>query len=111
MTDHVDPSAAADAQRQPTVTFPAFVLSLVHTAAVHFGDVADPATGTPSPVNLAGAHQIIEILALLEQKTRGNLSPEERQMMEQVLYELRLRFVEVAGATPPPSAESRIILP
>ena len=40
---------------------------------------------------------MIEILALLEQKTRGNLTAEERQVLEQVLYELRMRFVEAAG--------------
>ena len=48
---------------------------------------------------------MIDILALLERKTRGNLSAEERQLVEQLLYELRLRFVE-AGKT-----ESRIIMP
>ena len=47
--------------------------------------------------NLEGAAQMIEILALLDQKTRGNLTAEERQVLEQVLYELRLRFVEAAG--------------
>ena len=40
---------------------------------------------------------MIEILALLEEKTRGNLTAEERQVLESVLYELRLRFVEVSG--------------
>ena len=40
---------------------------------------------------------MIEILTLLELKTRGNLSAEERQFLEQVLYELRLRFVEASG--------------
>ena len=47
------------------VTFNAFVVSLATTAAVHFGDVADPATGRPSPANLEGAGQAIEMLALL----------------------------------------------
>ena len=50
-------------------------------------------------MNLDGAAQMIEILALLDQKTRGNLTAEERQILEQVLYELRLRFVEVSGNT------------
>jgi hypothetical protein len=40
---------------------------------------------------------MIEILALLDQKTRGNLTIEERQVLEQVLFELRMRFVEVSG--------------
>ena len=41
---------------------------------------------------------MIEILSLLEQKTRGNLTAEERQVLEQVLYELRMRFVKATGA-------------
>ena len=91
------------------INFASFVLSLVHTAAVHFGDVADPNTGERHPPNLPLAQQMIDILAMLEEKTRGNLSVEERQLIDQVLYELRMRFVEVsrAGAAP----ESRIILP
>ena len=54
-------------------------------------------TGESLEPNLDGAAQMIEILALLDQKTRGNLTAEERQVLEQVLYELRLRFVEVSG--------------
>ena len=91
------------------INFASFVLSLVHTAAVHFGDVADPTTGARHAPNLQLAQQMIDILAMLEEKTRGNLSVEERQLIDQVLYELRMRYVEVsrAGAAP----ESRIILP
>ena len=79
------------------LSFTAFVLSLASTAAIHFGDLPDPISGQPAPLNLDGAAQMIEILALLEEKTRGNLTAEERQMLEQVLYELRMRFVEATG--------------
>jgi hypothetical protein len=48
---------------------------------------------------------MIDILALLEEKTRGNLTAEERQLLETILYELRLRFVEAQGQ------EKRIITP
>jgi hypothetical protein len=82
----------------PILSFTAFVLSLASTAAIHFGDLPDPVSGERAEVNLDGAAQMIEILALLDQKTRGNLTAEERQVLEQVLYELRLRFVEVTGA-------------
>jgi hypothetical protein len=82
---------------QPALSFTAFVLSLASTAAIHFGDLPDPVSGESSELNLDGATQMIEILSLLEQKTRGNLSAEERQILEQVLYELRMRFVEVSG--------------
>ena len=78
------------------LSFTAFVISLASTAAIHFGDLPDPSGATGVP-NLDGAAQMIEILSLLDQKTRGNLTAEERQVLEQVLYELRLRFVEVAG--------------
>ena len=79
------------------MTFAAFVLSLAKTAAIHFGDAADPVTGERTVPNLQGAAQMIEILSLLEQKTRGNLTIEERQLVEQVLFELRMRFVEATG--------------
>jgi hypothetical protein len=98
------------------ISFAAFVLSLAHTAAVHFGDVPDPVSGAPAETNLAAAQQMIDILALLDQKTRGNLTAEERQLLEQVLYELRMRYVEVRarGTQVPPSGsrtESGIIIP
>ena len=92
-------------QSESAVTFLGFILSLAHTAAVHFGDVPDPVSGQANPANLPAAQQMIDILALLEAKTRGNLSAEERQLLEQILYELRLRFVE---ANKP---QSRIITP
>ena len=97
-------------QAESAVTFLGFILSLAHTAAVHFGDVPDPVSGETIPANLPAAQQMIDILSLLEEKTRGNLTAEERQFMEQILYELRLRYVEASkqGAAPEPS---RIILP
>ena len=106
--DSNETTAPADSNASG-INFASFVLSLVHTAAVHFGDVADPTTGARHAPNLPLAQQMIDILAMLEEKTRGNLSAEERQLIDQVLYELRMRFVEVSrgGAAP----ESRIILP
>jgi hypothetical protein len=82
---------------QPQLSFTAFVLSLASTAAIHFGDLPDPISGERAEVNLEGATQMIEILALLEQKTRGNLTAEEREVLNQVLYELRMRYVEATG--------------
>jgi hypothetical protein len=73
------------------------ISTLASTAAIHFGDLLDPVSGEPGELNLEGAQQMIEILALLDQKTRGNLTAEERQVLEQVLYELRLRFVDASG--------------
>jgi hypothetical protein len=92
------------------LSFTAFVVSLASSAAIHFGDLPDPGTGQFAEVNLEGAGQMIDILALLEEKTRGNLTIEERQVLEQVLYELRLRFVE-ASSGQPGGGDKRIIEP
>jgi len=97
----VDANTADDG----ALTFNAFVISLASTAAIHFGDVADPVSGDKQAPNLAAAGQMIDILALLEEKTRGNLTAEERTILEQVLYELRLRFLQLKGG------EGRIIRP
>jgi hypothetical protein len=86
-----------DQPEPPGLSFIAFVLSLASTAAIHFGDLVEPGSGERAELNLEGAAQMIEILALLDEKTRGNLTAEERQVLEQVLYELRLRFVQVSG--------------
>ena len=108
MTEHEqDPSAGQDPS---AVTFLGFVLSLAHTAAVHFGDVPDPMSGQSSEPNLQAAQQIIEILALLEEKTRGNLTAEERQLLEQIVYELRLRYIEISKGVQTPEPP-RIIIP
>ena len=80
-----------------SLSFTAFVVSLASTAAIHFGDLPDPISGERAEPNLDGATQMIEILALLEQKTRGNLTAEEREVLGQVLYELRMRFVGATG--------------
>ena len=79
------------------IPFTGFVISLASTAAIHFGDIPDPMSGEKAEVNLEAAAHMIGILGLLEEKTRGNLTAEERQVLEQVLYELRMRFVEVSG--------------
>jgi hypothetical protein len=89
----------------PPLTFAAFIFSLMHTTAVHLGDAADPHTGEMTQPNLEAAQHMIDILGILEEKTRGNLSAEERQLTEQVLFELRMRFVEAK------KAQSPIILP
>ena len=76
------------------VSFVAFVISMAGNAAVHFGDAPDPATKQKRQPNLDAAGQVIELLSMLEEKTRGNLTAEERQPLEQVLYELRMRYAE-----------------
>ena len=70
------------------------MLSLASTAAVHFGDLPDPATGRKGETDLAAAARIIEVLGMLQQKTKGNLINEEERLLDDLLYELRLRFVQ-----------------
>ncbi len=76
------------------LTFSGFVLSLATTAAVHFGDLADPATGGKGEQDLDGAARIIEVLTMLQQKTKGNLIEQEERLLDDLLYELRLRYVQ-----------------
>ncbi len=79
----------------PAVDFSTLVLSLSHSALLHMGDAPDPADNQRH-VNMPMARQTIDLLALLQEKTRGNLTGPEESLMAQALYDLRLRYVEVA---------------
>jgi len=99
--EHLQEPVSPDGSADPSeVSFIGFVLSLAATAALHFGDMPNPQTGRPEEPNLQAAAHLIEILGILDRKTRGNLTAEERSVLEQVLYELRLRYTE-AGSGPP----------
>ncbi|MDQ5857833.1 MAG: DUF1844 domain-containing protein [Acidobacteriota bacterium] len=88
-----EPSAASAAPSE----FARIVSSLATTAYSALGLLADPATGGSHP-DLAIARQMIDWLGVLEQKTRGNLSFEESDLLSRALYELRLAYVEVGRA-------------
>jgi hypothetical protein len=92
------PDAAAPqepASRElPRIDFSTFILSLSTSALYHLGFVADPETGKPAESNLALARQTIDTLEVLQEKTQGNLEEDERKLLENLLYELRMRFVE-----------------
>lgn len=79
----------------PSIDFATFVLSLSHSALVHLGDAPDPTGTSPAP-NLPLASQTIDLLGLLEEKTRGNLTGQEERILSQTLYDLRMRFIEVS---------------
>ena len=76
------------------ITFAQFILSLGTTAAVHFGDLPDPVSGERGDPDLLAASQMIELLTLLQAKTLGNLEPAEAKLLEDLLYDLRMRFVQ-----------------
>jgi hypothetical protein len=77
----------------PEVTFATFVFSLSSSALLHFGEVPDPTTGQKSK-NLPMAKHTIDILGMLEEKTKGNLSDDESQLLTNILYDLRMRYVK-----------------
>lgn len=85
-----DPSATT----LPKIDFATFVLSLSTSALVHMGRAPDPHTGQPVEKNLDLARETIDLLELLQAKTLGNLDAEEAQLLESLLYELRMQFVE-----------------
>ena len=76
----------------PQVCFPTFVLSLSSSALVHLGEVPDPGNGKFSK-NIALAKHTIDILAMLEEKTRGNLDVQESKLLKDMLFELRMHYV------------------
>ncbi|MFH1017799.1 MAG: DUF1844 domain-containing protein [Pseudomonadota bacterium] len=77
------------------VDFSSFILSLSTSALLHMGLIKDP-EGPDVPKNLPLAKQEIDILEMLQKKTRNNLTKQEEGLFEEVLYELRLRFVEAS---------------
>jgi hypothetical protein len=83
---------AEDRKSIATIDFTTFVLSLGSSAFVHLGDVPHPDSNTAQP-DLLLAKQTIDILGMLQEKTRGNLTPEEEGFLQSVLSDLRLRYV------------------
>lgn len=88
----------SDVDALPTIDFSTFVLSLSHSALMHLGEAPHPETNAVE-ANLALAKQNIDLLALLEEKTKGNLSGDEERLLAQVLFDLRMRFVERSKET------------
>ena len=76
----------------PEINFATFVVSLSSSALINLGIAPDPMTGEQKK-DLAIAKQTIDMLAMLQEKTRGNLTEDEAQLMESMLYDLRMRYV------------------
>ena len=79
----------------PKIDFSTFVISLGTSALYHMGIVSDPEQGEAPKKNLALARQTIDTLEMLSEKTRGNLVEQEAKLIDSLLFELRMRFVEV----------------
>ncbi len=93
------PHSAQDFQ----VSFEKFIASLYMTALVQLGLAA--AQGEKPQVDIIGARQTIDTVAMLQEKTKGNLSPAEESMLQNILYELRMAYLEVTNliTNPPPA--------
>lgn len=77
------------------IEFTTFVLGLASTALIHLGEAPNPETGKAEP-NLLLARESVDLLSLLQEKTRGNLTAEEQRVLDDVLADVRLRFVRVS---------------
>ncbi len=76
----------------PEIDFASFIFSLSTSALLHLGEVPDPTTNKREK-NLPLAKQTIDILGMLKEKTKGNLTPEEEKLIENILTDLRWRYV------------------
>ena len=77
----------------PEINFPSFIVSLSSSALLHFGDIPDPVSGKKER-NLPMAKQTIDILGILKEKTQGNLTNDEEHLIDNLLHDLRIKYVE-----------------
>ncbi|TKB89488.1 MAG: DUF1844 domain-containing protein [Nitrospira sp.] len=80
----------------PPVTFSSFVISLGSSSLMLMGEQLDPSQAS-IPVNLPQAKEIIDLLSVLEDKTKGNLTPDEQTVLRDMLYALRMKYVTLAS--------------
>jgi hypothetical protein len=91
--DESPPKAAApEPGAMPEIDFGTFVMSLATSVLVHLGEIQHPESSADER-NLPLAKQTIDILGMLREKTRGNLTHEEAQLIENLLYDLRMKYV------------------
>lgn len=83
----------------PEVSFISFILSLNTTALFHLGDIPHPETGR-KVFDLELARHSIDTLAMLEEKTQGNLNSEEQELITKIVYELKMRFIKAKKDIP-----------
>jgi hypothetical protein len=89
----------------PQITFSLFVLSLSASAEIHLGQLPPPGSDRPAVPNLREAAHLIEVIAMLQEKTAGNLEESEERLIDAVPHDLRLRYAEAAGG------EKRVVEP
>ena len=90
---------ARDRQEElPSINFPTFIISLSTQALMHLGEIDNPVTGQVEK-DVAVAKQTIDIIAMLSEKSKGNLDESEEQLLKEVLYNLRMKYVEAVRTT------------
>ena len=89
----------ADEKKGAPIDFYTFCLSLGSSAFMHMGDAPHPETGQVQ-ANLILAQQTIDLLGMLQEKTKGNLTEEEDRFLDNLLVDLRLRYVTKASGKP-----------
>ncbi len=94
-----DPPPPHGSGPMPAMDFSTFLISLSTSALFHLGLVPEEEGQAPPPADLPMAKQTIDILEMLQEKTAGNVSDEEKHLLESLLYELRMRFVEAQGGS------------
>jgi hypothetical protein len=90
-----EPASTPGGAAGPPVSFSTFVLGLSTQALMHLGEVEHPITGNTER-DLPAAKHVIDVLGVLSAKTAGNLDSAEQALMESVLYDLRMRYVDLA---------------
>lgn len=90
-----EPAPSEHTEHRPPATFLSFVYSLGTSALMMLGETFGQETSAPQ--NLVHAQEIIDILTILETKTKGNLTPEEDTLLQEMLYTLRIKYVEKAS--------------
>ena len=96
MSDDADTEGSAPAGDPAKVDFPTFVLSLAATAVLNLRGDGEDDRVAGAKVNLEVAAQHIDIITMLEDKTRGNLSKAEQDLVQAVLYDLRMQYLDAA---------------
>lgn len=93
--ENIQRGAAADESEQtlPEINFSAFVISLSTQALMHLGEIANPMSSKVE-IDVPVAKQMIDILGMLKDKTRGNLNASEDRLIEDILFDLRMKYVE-----------------
>ncbi len=88
--------ASAKEEVLPDIDFNSFIFSVSTSALIQLGEIEDPFTQKPAK-NLPLAKQTIDLIGMLKEKTKGNLTPQEEKVIENILYDLRMRYIKAAG--------------